>query len=504
MNDAWRRARPALALLAGVLAAGGSCAQTWVIAPTVSLKETYSDNVAVIADELARRGWITDVTPGIRIDHTAARAAGFLDYKYHYLRYSSLRGLDKRQQSLTSRLNLEAVERFLFLDARADITQQNRSPFAAAVAPDQPSASSNRVETRLVQVSPYVSGDLFGLTNYRLRYTATDVRSEDLVALPRTRIGEFTGRFRNAAPSAALGWAIDVNTLSVRNDVAGSVEDSRIRGSLIYAIYPQLHVFASDGYERTDFLGPTRKSSNTPGVGLDWVPTPRTKVGGVYEKRFFGDGHLLNVSHRTAYTSWQFSSSRDATILPGIVSSGAGAVYILMNELLAATFPDPATRATVVRSRLDAAGLPGGLSFSTGSVDARPILQRSHKGSVGLLLPRDTITFGYSRIEQHGFGSNLSATLVANDYRQQGFSANWAHQMTPLTSLTLLATSLRTEGLTTTTIETRQRALSLLLTTRLGPKTSAAFGIRHVEFDSTVPLSGYHENAIFGSMTVKM
>ncbi|MBK7659653.1 MAG: hypothetical protein IPJ28_11080 [Betaproteobacteria bacterium] len=52
-----------------------------------------------MADELARSGWITDLTPGLRIEAAGSRVAGYLEYRLHELRYSSDSALDRARTS---------------------------------------------------------------------------------------------------------------------------------------------------------------------------------------------------------------------------------------------------------------------------------------------------------------------------------------------------------------------------------------------------------------------
>ena len=273
-SRAWLMALPLLAL---GLAPEATRAETWRVVPSVTLGETYSDNVALLADDVARRGWITDLIPGIRVDANAARLKGFLDYRLHEVRYSNARELDSTQHFLTSRATLEAIEKFLFIDGIADISQQNRSPLESAVNVDRPSASSNRIETRTVQLSPFARGQVSDLALYRVRYSASHVSSEGDELSP-TRVGEFVGRVRNPSPSAKMGWALDVYSLTSHSDETGTVEDFRARGLLIFGFDPLFNVAASLGRETTDFEGGSRNTTNTYGFAVNWQPSAARPV----------------------------------------------------------------------------------------------------------------------------------------------------------------------------------------------------------------------------------
>ena len=494
-----------LVALAAVLAAGATRAETFRLTPSVTLSEFYSDNIALLPGDIATKGWITGLSPEIRAELSGVRAKGFLDFRLQRNAYSSSSGLDGTRRFLNSSAKVEAVEKLFFVDARANITQQNRSPFGAAATPDSTSRGTNRVETKTYQVSPYLRGDYSDIASYQLRFIETLSQADD-PTIPDTRTSEWVAKIGNPKRSAKLGWAIDANALRLRNDNVGTLENSRIRGSLIYAVYPQLHVSAIEGHETTDFAGPPRRGKDTPGVGLEWSPSDRTQLSAVYEKRFFGEGHSALFTHRTPLTAWKLVSIRDVAVLPTqLATSGANSIANLMADLLTSAIPDPEARAAAALRRLEEYGVPGSSPISSDFLTSRPFIVRSTVGSVALLGTRNTVTLTVSTRTQHAFAgsSGNAGSFATDDFRQNGFNANFAHKLTPLTSMTFVAARLRTEGLTATT-QTRQGSYSLLLTSRLGTNTTATLGVQHLEFSSSIAIDNYRENAIFGALNVRM
>ena len=199
-----RRALVAPVALAALLAAGIARAESFRLVPIVAVAQTYSDNAALLPGELARSGWVTGISPGIRADLAGARVKGFLDYRLTETRYSSESRFNGTQNFLDSFAKVEAVDKLLFVEARANISQQNRSPFGAAVTPDLSTPSANRVETTVYQVAPTLRGHLSDIASYQLRLNETNVRVDD-ASLPDTRTTEWVGKISNASPSAKLG-----------------------------------------------------------------------------------------------------------------------------------------------------------------------------------------------------------------------------------------------------------------------------------------------------------
>lgn len=500
------RGRSALACAVAVAAGLGAhpaLAQTWRISPSVGVVETYSDNFALAPDELARRGWVTDIVPGLRVDLAGARARGHLDLRLHDTRYASDSRLDDSRRYLDMLGTLEAVEKRLYLDASAAITQQNLSAFDAASTPDQPSASANQVETSVARISPRLEGDIGGFAVYGLRYGAADLRTDE-PTLAGSRVSEWAGRIASAPTGARIGWALEATSIAIRNDAVGTVDDRRARATLSYALTPQLTVSVLEGQESTDFTGP-RTRTDTPGAGLAWVPSGRTQVAAVVERRFFGNGHSLSLTHRTPRTAWRLTSVRDA-LLPGLAAGGAGTVQGLMSELLATTVADPLARPAAVRRRLEETGIAAFSPLGSSVLSARPVVYGATEASLALTGARNTLTLTAARRDQRALGPTVSGAppSPSDDFEQRGLDANWSYRLTPLTSLTLAATSLRTQGEGEGATNSREKRYGLALSSRLGPRTRATIGVRRVSFDAGTGPGNYRENAVYASLSVRL
>ena len=504
-------ARPCLRVLASAVAALATAAhaqsQEWRIVPSISLDETYTDNVRLAPEALAESGWITDLAPGLRIERNGPRLKVFVDSRFHVLRYPGQSQLDNTQSFVDALARLEAIEKWLFIDARATVTQQNRTALGAAATPDQPSANPNRVEARVAQIAPYTRGYIGDNATYLVKAGASQLAAEGN-AIPRTRTYDFNARLRNAVASSRFGWTADASTVNVRNDELGSLDDNRLRASLIYSILPTLRVSAIGGYDSTEFADPERKSGSVVGGGLTWNPSPRTLFAGVYEDRFFGATHNVLFQYRTPRTAWRAVSSKDLTLASTLLANGDfSSTLNVMNDLLATSIPDPEEREQVARRRLEQVGLAGTTPLSGAFLTDRPMLLRQSEFTGVLNAPRDTLSLRYQDREQKVTGpvpGGGPAFDPNQDNRQRRFVAQWAHRLTPLTSLALAATLLRTRPLNTPGDESTQREYLVTWTTRLGPKTTASLAVRHVNFDGALLVPGYRENAVVGVVSLQL
>jgi uncharacterized protein (PEP-CTERM system associated) len=482
-------------------------AQTWRITPRVSLNQTYTDNVEQASDAQARNAWVTEATPSIRIEGTGSRANFFLDYQLRNFVYSGESRLNNSQKQLTSALKVEAIEKWFFIDTQANITQQNRSPFATSVdtgATNVTGAGTNRVETRTYQIAPYVRGRVSDIANYLLRYNITETRTNDL-DFPNTRLNEWAGRLSNASAAAKLGWSIDASALSLRNSGIGTRNDERLRGTLIYAFEPQLRFSVIGGKENTDYASVDKRSTNIYGAGIEWSPSPRTQVAAVREHRFFGDGYSALLTHRTPRTAWRFSTSNDVSALPTQLSAiDPGSVYSSLYELLQSTIRDPAERARAVQARLAQTGIPIGSSVGSSFLTTRPFVSRTREASVAMLGNLNTVTLNYSRRDQRSFGLGLGNTGggAGEDVRRESTSIAWAYRLTPLSTMTLFASRLRSDSLSFDRTRSTQYVETLSWSRPLGPRMALTAGFQHVDFKTTAN-DGYKENFVFANLSYR-
>ena len=162
-----------------------SYADVWKIAPEVTLTETFTDNAALVPASSAQNSWVTEVTPSLHIEHLGSRVSVLLDYRLRSTYYLNQTRLNSSQNFLNAASTFEAVENWLYVDARSSITQQNRSAFDS-VQLQNTSLGSNRVETNTYQISPYIRGRFADAAIYQLRLTGTETRTND-AAFPDTK-----------------------------------------------------------------------------------------------------------------------------------------------------------------------------------------------------------------------------------------------------------------------------------------------------------------------------
>ena len=488
---------PLVVVLLGIFGSGAAWSASWNITPLLDVTETYSDNIALASDSL-QQGWISDISPGIRIDGASAKLTAYLDYRRQNLYYQGNSQWNRQQNQLSSFAKLEAVDNWLFVDASSNISQQRLSVFSPASS-DGTSATADRVETRSVVVSPYVRGQLSNIADYTVRYSTADLRS-DSASLADTRVKQYSASVKSRS-LGVIGWFGDAVGSKVNNDLIGDRDDARFRVGLLAPVGAHLHLSVFSGKERTNYASPEQETTSMPGVGIEWSPSKQTQFVGLREKRFFGYGHSMQFSHRTALTAWRYFDGKDVAMLPALLGGySSGTIQELMSDLLESSIPDPIQRSRAVRARLDQSGSAASLSGTDGVLTSRLYIDRVREASVALLGIRNTVTLLLRQRDEKLLANApvaVDSFSDTSDIRERSASLTWLYRLTPLTTLNVSLEHRKSESMSVAELAQSQDTQTLALSFRLAPKASASLGVRRLRADGLT--SQVRENALVGS-----
>lgn len=492
-----------LVFVASGLASGVAVADsTLSVAPRVVVTETYSSN-RTLTGSPGDAGWITTLAPGLNINMSGARVKGYLDYQlngYYYMGDSDFRD---SQHQLNSFVNVEAVDKWLYVDALASVFQRQQSLFGP-VAVSSGTGIGNQGESRFGQLSPYIRGRAFSVADYLVRASVIESQS-DLPSVSNTRVKQLLGSLKNQATTGAIGWFGDANITQVSNDAIGDRDNERVRWGITVPLSSQLHFSLSDGRERTNYVSDARETTTTPGVGLSWSPNSRTEFVGVRERRFFGLGHSFQFSHRTRLLAIRYSDVKDVSILPTLPSGVyRGSIYDLMSDLLAASVPNPDQRALAVRARVDQIGPASSLSESGGVTTSRLFLDRTRRISAAAIGVRNIVTLIVSRRDEQLL--SLVAPAVADDFslapdlRERGATLSWLYRLSSTSDLRFASTRLKRDDYGVAGLWLDQTSNSAAIAFRLNPKTVTSFGLYRTRTDSSIR-GLIWESAVAASLT---
>ena len=480
------------------MACSGAAAQT--AGRSTSLSASVATQVSYNVDSrnggLSGGDFVTEVRPGLQISSRSGRVVGSLSYSLGLSHHTRDTTGQRVQNQLSGSFSAEAVDKWLYVDGSATVSQQTVSAFGTQSVAGSTQDNANRIEVGTVTVSPYVRGVLGSAANYELRLSGSATNGRRSIAADSSSTSAALS-LSSVLSGTALGWGLAATRQTTDFRAGSESSNDRVTASLSYIADADLVLTARGGQERTDVASVQRTSYNNWGAGATWRPSPRTRAQFNVDERYFGRSYNVLLSHRMASTSFDFSSSRDAS--NGSDSTGAGQRFSLYDVFFAqfATLePDLVLRDVLVRNFLRAQGLDPNAVVSGGFVN-----------TAVTVLERHQLTAAYAgrRIagSVQGFSTQskvIGATNVTQQepIQQWGYLATASYRLSPTESLSLTGSRLLTQA-TTTQPGNALNSLSLGYGNQIGRRTSLALSARYSVFDSA--LNAYREAAITASLS---
>ncbi len=467
---------------------------------SASVTETLTDN-AMLRDSEKRSDAITQLSAGINAALRSDRVNGVLDYQLTGTVHARESKSDKVGQALRSAVNAVLIENLFYLDGAASISRQAISAFGiqdVGRSLDNP----NTTEVRNLSLTPSLRGRIGSSAVFDARVNFAHQSTEG------SSRGDLSTRTESlsigARPGVRLGWNASLVRSNYKFKNGRTTQDTRALAGLVFQPDPSLRFNASLGREENDITTLGAKNNNTWGVGVVWVPSPRTSLSATRDHRFFGDAHSVSFVHREARTTWRFTSSRDLqNAQPNQATTVLQDAFQLLDDLLASQVPDPVQRRDIVLKYMEQRGIP-----------ASAVVNASFLNSAVTLVSRQELGFGWQGVRSNalftayrsdsrrvdGVSSVFDDLTTDPAVRQQGAALTLGHRLTPVAGISMTLTWQRSRGAS----ETRNNELTsatLNWTTRLGPSSNFSLGARHVEFDTQQ--NPYNENAVFATFGVR-
>ena len=477
--------------------------RTLNITPTLEVSETYTDGTARTGSSSGSAGarvggeFATRISPGISISSRSGRVQGNIDYSLSATQYSAQSQAQSVQNTLNASLTAEAIERLLYIDARANIARQAISPFGQQSAAGSLRDNSNRTEVSTLSISPYVRRSVGGWAEFEGRLTAGATKARGQSSPDSNQV---TGSvsLASAASGSRFGWTLNGVGQRVKFGQGQATDSNRVNGRVTLRPDYDLRLSLGAGYESTNVGGTSKRNTTNWGGGLRWTPTERSVFEADMDRRYFGRSFRVVAEHRTPRTVWRFADTRDVT--SGSDANGVGqpvTLYQLYYALFASSVPDPGARDQFVRDFLRLLGRDGGEFVSGGFLGSAVTVQRRQDLSfawAGLRTSFSLQAFGSDTRQIDGPGGTLSADRT----RQYGYSGTLSHRLTPLSAVNLTGAEQKTLGLGARG-GNDLKSLSLGWSTQLGQRTSLGLTARYAVFNSAI--DPYREASIAASLS---
>ncbi len=404
---------------------------------------------------------------------------------------------------LSSGFKATLVERLLTLDGELRMRDAPSDPYQPVF---RDAASIDRRTEVLARLSPQFT--LLLDQDSTLRATS-DLTLVDNAAGSGARRTTHTSNVRYDRDPRPTGLLLELSrTDSDTDETSGDgryhLTSARAGGSLLVA--EGLRVEASIGHDQ----GGSQRgaiSRSAFGLGLRWVPGPRSLLDAVIERRFFGIGGSVELRHRLPWLALNLRLSRKPGVVPIALDSApqAGDLRVLLDSMLTTREPDPAQRRTRVDELIDQRGLEPGTADPIDQVANYPQLQTRLDAGAALLRRRSTLSLGvYAQSARAiDFGGPVAPTANLADTRQYGVSAQFSHLLTPQLSATVSVNWSRVDGIGARSGNTsEQHSLRAHLQQQLAPGTTLLTGVERRQFETNVAgRSGFTENRIFAGIS---
>ena len=488
----------------GQYSGGGNAPESggraFYLIPTLRVGTTLTNNVNLSATN-KESDLILDVIPGIQIGGQSGRVRGFLDYSLGASLYARNQDSSNLRNFLTASANAELVPNRLFVDANASISQQFISPFGTQSS-DSSLNNSNRTEVTTVSVAPYTRGQIAGQVNYvgRVFYSYTD--SGTSLASNSTVWGWVVG-LDSTTRWSRLSWGLDFSYRQAEFELRPNEFDQLNVLSLNYAITPELSVSARGNVETSNLTTVHDETTTGWGGGVRWNPSPRTRFVAEYDQRSFGNSHLISLDYRTPRTVWALSNRQGLST--GQYSTGQGtstSSFDLLFAQFAKVEPDPVARAQLVSNYMKANGIDANASLNNGYLPNQVVLERRQEASVSWLGQRDTFILNAYQTQtealQPGVLNPDDPFSGGNVLQWRGLTFNWAHRLTPISTLSVTALSRRTNE-SVGDQETNVWSGLAMWTADIGPRAKLSLTARYTKQTGT---SAYDETALLALLTM--
>lgn len=485
-----RRRIAATVCAMGLAACGSAGAVDWNPTASLAVGATFSDNAFMSRRGSERADIILRTTPTIGLSRDGPRLKLKGIYAPTILGYVNGTVSDAVMNSLTTTVNYELIENFMFIDGRALIAQSVLSPLGVQ-AVNGPTNTANRVETRTFGVSPYIQGRISGGGSYQLRHDFSH-QTYSAGGLGDTVMNRFTASASDA-PGSLVVFSGDFSYSNVElgSFAATTSRIGRLRASVI--TNPELKLAANVGYEDNDY-GRQSFSGVVVGTNLTWAPSDRTTLDLGYEKRYFGGSYTVNGQHRTRLASFGLKVYQSEQELQNrATGTTTVATRDVLDNSLVSRIPDSADRAREVERLMLAGGLPDTLTTSGAFISTRVNRVQGIEPSVAFTSIRNTLVLSAFRRETTPLTNSLASGFTdvfatTNRLTQMGFGITATHQFSAQFNGLIGMDLIKSRGSLTSgagSQESMQQSFRTTLSYTISPQTTAGVTLRFVNLNSS-------------------
>ncbi len=461
--------------VAALLASREAVAAEWTITPTVTVSESYSDNIDLDPDGAETSAFVTDVTPAISIVGSSARASASISAGVTASQQTAGddRGLEF-DADLAAAASLEAVKEVFFIDVNGSVSQQVLDRRAA-----QSSANADTVQT--YEISPSLRRHFGGYADGEARYAFTQFFSGSKTTSDSS-IHRIDLRLDSGRYFTRIQWSVDASASKDFRSLDNDVERRDATLNLEYAFSRFVSALGSIGYQQFDDGEPANKINGIVwDAGFRWRPGPRTEMELTYGRRDADNSFRGNLSYKFS------SRTRLQASYAEVLETSQGA----FSRAVANTAIDPNTGQII--------DLNTGLPFDprTSPLSIRDETTRTKRFNLNLTGSRGRNSFSLG-----AFVERQDVEPSGDDEDAAGINASWNRQLNRRLNFSLGGSYVNTE-FKLDQREDHDYAVNGSLDYQVAKNLNAAITYGYLQRDSTDASQEYTENSVSVSVSMQ-
>lgn len=484
----------------------------WQIEPNITVRETYSDNIALTRKGSERSELVSEINPGVSIKNKASHADVEIDYSLNNFFYLRDRDRNTLNHQLRASGMFELVDDLVFVDSRATIRQQAVSAFGAIGS--NSSVNNNNQTVRSYSVSPYLRKKFGNTAIGEARYAFSQQSSNAQNAgISNSTGNRFLLKLDSGPAFVDWGWGAEFLDDRISYEKASDTTFSSLTGNLRYRIAPKLFATGSFGYDKNDYVTTGEKPEGAFWtLGADWRPLHRTALTISAGRRYFGNTYALTFKHAARRVSWDISYQQNLSTSRSQFSQPAGTYRQFAEDTIRARAPGISEAA--LRNLVDAAAREyaatgrdpdavQGVNFQTNTA----FLEKKWQGLMTLEFPKSQLTFSAFGSVRNSATTGTSILNASGDFalsrvvKQSGVGSHWTYRLSSRNEANF-GLDLNRFRLVDIGRTDDSAILNLGLSRKLSPTANGSVGYRFTRRDSNFDSIQYEENAILGTLSV--
>ena len=505
-----RRSMAVAAATAALAISSNGSAAEWRFTPILSATETYTDNVALATHGLERSDLVTQISPGFSVTANGPRLKLRANYQLQGTTYLHSNGSSGFSNILDGSLTADLIQDLFYIDARANVSQQNISAFGPQ-STNNININNNRADVRTYSISPYLRHNFGSRAFGELRYAHDSVGTNSNL-LAASNIDRVSMVLNSGEAFQKISWGARASAQKNHYNGQPDVDQDSISGNVRYFLSPHFSLTATGGYERDTYVTLADKPSGTfYNAGFVWKPTSRTEVSATAGHRYFGQTYSFLANHRARNTVFNVTYTEDITTAQQqFLAQPRVSTAAFLDQLYSAQIPDPVARQQVIDALIRQTGLAPTISNPNNSLTNTYFLQKSLQGSVAVTGARNTVVvtaFDSRRSAQSPQQASNTVTTspfasLNDSNKQLGLTALWNVQLASNLSGIASLNTTRTTSLSTARVD-NYKAFRFGVTQKFRPKLTGSVELRRSQQNSDVLGGDIRENAVTASLRMQ-